>query len=98
MHSTHNEGNSVIAETFIRILKGKICKNMTPKDSKSCLGYLNNFVSEYNNTYHCSITNLFMMIILLCLKNLNRLKKLLTLKLVIEPGLLSTRRFSVKFT
>ena len=28
---------------------------MKYKDSKSCLGYLNKLVDEYNNTYHCSI-------------------------------------------
>ena len=29
MHSTYNEGKSVVAERFIRILKYKIFKNMT---------------------------------------------------------------------
>ena len=29
---------------------------MKYKDSKSCLGYLNKLVDEYNNTYHCSIS------------------------------------------
>ena len=29
MYSTHNEGKSVIAERFIRILKDKIYKRMT---------------------------------------------------------------------
>ena len=28
MHSAHNEGKSVVAERFIRILKGKIYKKM----------------------------------------------------------------------
>ena len=28
---------------------------MTANDSKSYLGYLNNLVDEYSNTYHCSI-------------------------------------------
>ena len=43
MHSTHNEGKSVVVEWFIRTLKG---------NSKSYLGYLNKLVDEYNNTYH----------------------------------------------
>ena len=29
MFSTHNEGKSVVAETFIRTLNNKICKYMT---------------------------------------------------------------------
>ena len=29
MHSTHNEGKSVVAEKFIRTLKNKIYKHMT---------------------------------------------------------------------
>ena len=29
MHSTHNDGKSVVAEKFIRILKNKINKYMT---------------------------------------------------------------------
>ena len=30
MYSTHNYGNSVATERFIRTLKNKICKLMTP--------------------------------------------------------------------
>ena len=41
MYSTHNEGKSVVAERFIRTLKGRIYKKMTVNDCKSCLGYLN---------------------------------------------------------
>ena len=56
MYSTHNEGKSVIiAKTFIKILKSKICKRMTANDSKSYLGYLNKLVDQYNNTYHHSV-------------------------------------------
>ena len=54
MYLTHNEGKSVVAERFIRTLKGKIYKKMTPNDSKSYLGYLNKLVNQYNNTYHHS--------------------------------------------
>ena len=35
MYSTHNEGNSVVAERFIRTLKNKIYKYMTSV-SKIC--------------------------------------------------------------
>ena len=54
-YSTHNEGKSVIAERFMKILKSKIYKKMTANDSKSYLPYLNKLVDQYNNTYHHSI-------------------------------------------
>ena len=55
MYSTHNKGNSVVAERFIRTLKGKIYKKMTANNSKSYIVYLNKLVDDYNNTYHRSI-------------------------------------------
>ena len=55
MHSTRNEGKSIVAERFIRTLKGKIYKKMIANDSKSYLGYLNKLLFKYNNTYHLSI-------------------------------------------
>ena len=51
MYSTHNEGKSVVAERFIKTLKGKIYKYMT---SISKHVYMNR-VDEYNNTYHNTI-------------------------------------------
>ena len=54
MYSTHNEGKSVSAETFIETLKAKIFKTMTANDNKSYLPYLNELVDQYNNTYHHS--------------------------------------------
>ena len=66
MYSTLNEGKSVIAERFIKILKAKIYKKMTVNDSKSYLPYLNQLVDVYSNTYHHTINkNLLMLIILL---------------------------------
>ena len=53
--STGNEGKPVVAERFIRTLKGKISKILTANDSKSYFGYFNKLVNEYNNTYHRSI-------------------------------------------
>ena len=41
MYSTHNEGKSVVAETFINHLECKTSKTMTANDSKSSLIYLN---------------------------------------------------------
>ena len=52
MYSTHNEGESVIAERFMKTLKTKIYVKMTASDSKSYLSYLNKSVGQYNNTYH----------------------------------------------
>ena len=44
MHSIHNEGNSVIAERFIKTLKAKICTEITANDSKTYLSYVNKLV------------------------------------------------------
>ena len=52
MYCTHNEGNLVIAERFIKTLKSQIYKKKTANDSKSYLPYLNKLVDQYNNTYH----------------------------------------------
>ena len=46
MYSTHNEGNSVIAERFIETLKAKVYKKKTANDSKSFLSYLNKSVDQ----------------------------------------------------
>ena len=55
MYSTHNEGKSVIAGSFLKTLKSKTYKRMTANDSKSYPPYLNKLVEEYNNTNHHSI-------------------------------------------
>ena len=52
MYSSHNEDKSVVAERFIRTLKGKIYKKMTANDTESYLGCLNKSVNKYYNTYH----------------------------------------------
>ena len=48
MYSTHNEVKPIVAERFIRTLKGKIYKKGTVNDSKSYLTYLNKTVDKYN--------------------------------------------------
>ena len=55
MYLTYNEGKPVVTERFTRILKRKIYKKMTTRNSCSYLGYLDRLVDEYNNTYHRSI-------------------------------------------
>ena len=51
-YATHNKGNSVIAEKFMRTLKAKIYKKRRPNDIKLYLSFLNKLVDQCNNTYH----------------------------------------------
>ena len=55
MHSTNNEGKSVIAERFIRTLNNKIDKYMTAISKNVYIDKLDYIVKEYNNKYHTSI-------------------------------------------
>ena len=55
MHSTHNEGKSVVAERFIKTLKNKIYKYMTSISKNVYIDKLEDIVDEYNNTYHKTI-------------------------------------------
>ena len=55
MHSTYNEGKSVVAERFIRTLKNKIYKHMTAIPKNVYFDVLDDIVDEYNNTYHKTI-------------------------------------------
>ena len=55
MYSTHNKGKSVVAERFIRTLKGKIYKYMTSISKNVYIDKLDDIVDEYNNTYHTTI-------------------------------------------
>ena len=50
-YSTYNEGKTVVAERFIRILKNNICKHMTAV-SKNVYFVLDDIANEYNNTVH----------------------------------------------
>ena len=55
MYSTNNEGHSVVAERFIRMLKSKIYKYMTSISKNVYIDKLNAVVNKYNNTYHTTI-------------------------------------------
>ena len=55
MYSTHNEGKSVVAERFIRMLKSKIYKYMTSISKNVYIDKLDDIVDEYNNKYHTTI-------------------------------------------
>ena len=53
MHSTHNEGKSVIAERFIRTLKKY--RYLTSVSKNLYIDKLDDIVNKYNNTYHSTI-------------------------------------------
>ena len=55
MYSTHNEGKSVVAERFIRTLKGEIYKYMTSISKNVHVDKLDDIVDKYNKTYHTTI-------------------------------------------
>ena len=54
MYSTHNNGKSVAAERFVRILKNKI-SYMTFISKNMYIDKLDNIINKYNNTYHRTI-------------------------------------------
>ena len=55
MYSIHNEGESVIAERFIRTLKTKIYKYMTSVSKNVYIDKLDDIVDEYNDPCHRTI-------------------------------------------
>ena len=44
MYWTHNKGKSIVDESLIRTLTGRMSKKMTASDSKSYFSYLNKFL------------------------------------------------------
>ena len=55
MYSTYNEGKSVVAERFIRMLKNKIFKHMKAVSKNVYFNALDDIVNKYNNTVHRTI-------------------------------------------
>ena len=55
MYSVHNEGESVIAERFIRILKIKIYKYVTTISKNVYIDKLDDIINKRNNKYHAAI-------------------------------------------
>ena len=55
MYSTHNEGESVVAERFIITIKNKIYKHKTSVSKNVYSDKLDDIVNEYNNTYYTAI-------------------------------------------
>ena len=74
MHSTHNEGKSVVAERFLRSLKGWIYKKLRANDSKPYRSYLNKLADKYNKTYHHSFNNKTYWCWLFCFKQKNQIE------------------------
>ena len=99
MHSTHNEGKSVVVERFIRNLKNKIYKHMTAVSKNVHIDKWDDVVNESNNTYHWTIKmkpilKLKIIHILTLLKKL--MIKILNLKLVIMSEYQNTKTFLLK--
>ena len=55
MYLTYNEGNSVVAERFIKNLKNKVYKRVTAVSKKIYFDVLDDFVENYYNTFHRTI-------------------------------------------
>ena len=55
MYSTYKEGKSVVAERFIRTLKGKIFIQMAAVSKNVCFDVLDDIVNKYKNTVHRTI-------------------------------------------
>ena len=55
IHSTHNEGKSVVSEGFIRTLKNKIYRHMTAISKNVYFEVLDDIVGGCNNTYYRTI-------------------------------------------
>ena len=58
MYPTHNEGKSVVAETFIRTLKTNFINttNTTSVSNNAYIDKLDDIVNKYNNTYEIKST------------------------------------------
>ena len=52
MHSTDNEGKSVVCERFIETLKNEIYRYMNAILKNVCIDKLDDIVDECNSTYH----------------------------------------------
>ena len=55
MYLTYNEGNSVVAERFIKTLSNKMFKHMTAVLKKVSFYVLEDIANKYNNTVHRTV-------------------------------------------
>ena len=98
MYSTYNEGKSVAAERFIRMLKNKISKHMAAISKNFYFNVLDDIVIKYNNTVQKTIK----------MKSINvtddsyaeynedLTKKILNLKLLTMLGFQNTKTYLLK--
>ena len=94
-YSTYNEGESVVAERFIRTLKNKMFKHMTTIQQNIFFDVLDDIIDKYNNTVHRTI-KIKPMIILLSIMKIHQIKKIQNLKLVIMLEFLNIKTFLLK--
>ena len=80
MYSTYNEGKSVVAERFIRILKNKLYKHMTATGKNVYYNILDDVVNKYNNTKHITIKMKPMLKIIKEFRLMSIMKKIVNLK------------------
>ena len=96
-YSTYNEGKSVVAERFMKVMKNKIFKHMTAISKNVYFGVLDDIVNKYNTTVHKTIKMTVQMILLLnTMKILT--KKILNLKLVTILEFQNIKTFLLKDT
>ena len=55
MHSTFNDGKSVVVERFIKTFKNKLLKHMTAVSKNVYFDVLDDIVNKYNNAIHRTI-------------------------------------------
>ena len=97
MHSTHNKGKSVIAESYMKRLQS--VNKITANDSKSYLIYWNKSEDQCQNTYHYSINKMPLNPVYSALtEKMRPILKLLCWKLMKDSELLSIRLFLVKIS
>ena len=100
MYSTYNEGKSVAAERFIRMLKNKIFKHMAAISKNFYFNVLDDIVIKYNNTVQKTIKMKSIDVTDDSYAEYNEdlTKKILNLKLVTMLGFQNTKTFLLKDT
>ena len=55
LYHTEGKNKAMIAERFVKTIKGKMWKYMTENNTKKIIDVLDDLVNEYNNTEHSTI-------------------------------------------
>ena len=98
MYSTYNEGKSVAAERFIRMLKNKIFKHMAAISKNFYFNVLDDIVIKYNNTVQKTIKMKSIDVTDDSYAEYNEdlTKKILNLKLLTMLGFQNTKTYLLK--